>query len=44
MEPDREIAAGFADARTLLSFGAACVWLADLDLLAGFYEPGKEDE
>jgi len=38
MEPGNEVAARFDDAKTLLSFGAACVWLTDLDLLSGFYE------
>ncbi len=37
--PDLEgIGRRFDDAKTLLSFGAACLWMADLELLRTFYE------
>lgn len=37
--PDLEsIGRRFDDAKTLLSFGAACVWMADIELLRRFYE------
>ena len=38
MTESEDVAARFDDAKTLLSFGAACVWMADLDLLRTFYE------
>ena len=44
-EPNQEMVARFDDAKALLSFGAACIWIADLELLAAVYErPGSAQE